>query len=194
MFCETPEELHTIRGERELWVELGCGMGTFAASTARENQNIFVAAIERISEAIVVAAERADGIQNIRFIRRDAAELEQWFAPGSIDRLFIQFCDPWHKKKQGKRRLTHRNFLSIYSKLLSPNGILVFKTDNVPLFEFTLEELEASGWEIPEISRDWHGDPLRAADEPMTEYESKFFAKGQPISRLVTHPRGVLVQ
>ena len=84
--------------------------------------------------------------------------------------------------------MTHSNYLEKYSELLSKNGELVFKTDNMPLFEFTLEELTAAGWEILTATRDWHGDPSRDKDEPMTEYESKFAAKGQPIGRIVALP------
>jgi len=163
-------------------------MGSFAAKTAKTNPGIFYTAFERVPEAIVVAAEKSKDIPNILFACRDACELELWFRPNEIERLYIQFCDPWHKKKHSKRRMTHSNYLEKYSELLSKNGELVFKTDNMPLFEFTLEELTAAGWEILTATRDWHGDPSRDKDEPMTEYESKFAAKGQPIGRIVALP------
>lgn len=188
LLCDTPEELSELFGQKQLWVELGCGLGAFAAQTAKNNPDVFYTAFERVPEAIVVAAERAGEIPNIRFVCHDADELDLWFKPKEIRRLFIQFCDPWHKKKQGKRRLTHRNFLSKYSGLLADGGELVFKTDNMPLFEFTLFELTEVGWKILSVSRDWHNDATRNPDEPMTEYESKFSAKGQPIGRITASP------
>ncbi|MCL2081068.1 MAG: tRNA (guanosine(46)-N7)-methyltransferase TrmB [Oscillospiraceae bacterium] len=188
LFAAAPEELRAAAGDKRLWAELGCGMGSFAARTARANPGIFYAAFERVPEAIVVAAEKSAGIPNIRFICRDARELDQWLPSGAAERLFILFCDPWHKKKQSKRRLTHRDFLKIYAEILSKDGELVFKTDNTPLFEFTLEELKASGWNILTAADDWHGDPSRDKDEPVSEYESRFIEKGQAIGRITARP------
>lgn len=188
LLCDTPEELRVHFGQKPLWVELGCGLGAFAAQTAKNNPDVFYTAFERIPEAIVVAAEKSVDITNVRFVCHDADELDLWFKPNEISRLFIQFCDPWHKKKQGKRRLTHRNFLAKYSNLLSNDGELVFKTDNMPLFEFTLSELADSKWDILSVSNDWHNDAARSENEPMTEYEAKFSAKGQPIGRIIAKP------
>lgn len=187
-FAETPEELREHIGLKPVWLELGCGMGRFAAQTARERPDIFVVGFERVREAVVVAAERAE-TENVAFVCRDADELEAWFGRRSVERLFIQFCDPWHKARHAKRRLTHRTFLGRYAGILCESGELVVKTDNAPLFEFTLEELDAAGWEVTLLSRDWHNDPNRGANEPETEYESKFSARGQTIFRLSAKPK-----
>jgi tRNA (guanine-N7-)-methyltransferase len=189
ILVDTPETLREAIEGKRIWVELGCGLGSFAAETAKTNPEIFYTAFERVSEAIVVAAEKSKGIPNILFACRDAGELELWFRPNEIERLYIQFCDPWHKKKHSKRRLTHRNYLAIYTKLLSGDGELVFKTDNMPLFEFTYEELAAAGWRILTATKDWHGDASRDKNEPMTEYESKFAAKRQNIGRITARAR-----
>jgi tRNA (guanine-N7-)-methyltransferase len=189
ILAETPEDLRERIGSNPIWLELGCGMGSFLSQSAKRDPDVFFVGFERVREAIVVAAERAE-TSNIVFALRDAAELDAWFVPGSIERLFIHFCDPWHKKRHAKRRLTYRTFLRKYAVLLSKTGELVFKTDNTPLFEFTVEELAAEGWEITSLSMDWHTDPSRDTDEPMTEYESKFSICGQAISRLTARPGG----
>ena len=105
---------------RELWVEVGCGKGKFTAETAQANPDVLLIAVERCREAMVVAMEKARdmGLQNVFFIDMDVANMEEIFAPGEIDRLFINFPDPWPRKKNAKRRLTHRSFLEKYSHVL----------------------------------------------------------------------------
>ena len=173
-------------GYGRLWVELGCGMGRFASQCAADNPDVMFVAAERVPEALVVAAEKAKaaGAVNLRVISGDAARINAWFADGEIDRLYVQFCDPWPKKKQYKRRLTSRGFLELYARALAADGQLWFKSDNRDLVEFTRLELLESGWEILEYSADWHAEPSRPQDEIMTEYEMKFSARGVPIGRV----------
>ena len=113
--------------------------------------------------------------------------MENCFAPGEIDRLFINFPDPWPRSKNAKRRLTFRTFLRMYSRVIRDGGEIHFKTDNAPLFEFTLEELELVGLPVKNVTRDLHANgPVGI----MTGYEEKFHALGTPINRceIITHP------
>ena len=132
-----------------LWVEVGCGKGKFTAETAQANPDVLLIAVERCREAMVVAMEKAQamGLTNVYYIDMDVAEIENIFAPGEIDRLFINFPDPWPRKKNAKRRLTHRGFLDKYCRVVKEGGEFHFKTDNAPHFAFSLEEFAACGLE-----------------------------------------------
>ena len=181
-----------------LHLELGCGKGRFTAETARQNPDILFVAIEKVPDALVVAMERAMALElkNVFFVVGDAALLPDYFAPGEVERIYINFCDPWPPKGQAKRRLTHRGFLESYRRVLRPEGQIHFKTDNQPLFEFSLLEFPEAGYALSEVTRDLHGDGPRGV---MTDYEAKFFEQGLPINRCVgtllsrgeEEPRGV---
>ena len=134
------------------------------------------------ARALVVAMEKARdmGLRNVFFIDMDVAEIENIFAPGEIDRLFINFPDPWPRKKNAKRRLTHRGFLDKYCRVVREGGEFHFKTDNAPLFAFSLEEFAACGLETKNITDDLHKDGVLGI---MTGYEEKFHALGTPIHR-----------
>ncbi|MCL1808056.1 MAG: tRNA (guanosine(46)-N7)-methyltransferase TrmB [Oscillospiraceae bacterium] len=163
-------------------LELGCGMGRFACETAAVNPEAFVIGVERVADAIIIGMERAkqENLSNVRFLLGDAEELPRFFAPGSIDELYIHFCDPWPHRKQASRRLVARNFLQIYRPLL--NGTLYFRTDNAPLFAFAQKELLTEGWTITQSNAD---SPPAAG---MTDYEIKFRAKNIPICSLSATP------
>ena len=165
-----------------LWVEVGCGKGKFTAETAQANPDVLLIAVERCREAMVVAMEKARdmGLKNVFFIDMDVAEIESIFAPGEIDRLFINFPDPWPRKKNAKRRLTHRGFLDKYCRVVREGGEFHFKTDNAPLFAFSLEEFAACGLETKNVTDDLHKDGVLGI---MTGYEEKFHALGTPIHR-----------
>ena len=165
-----------------LWVEVGCGKGKFTAETAQANPTVLLVAVERCREAMVVAMEKAQsmGLKNVLFIDMDVAEIESVFAPGEIDRLFINFPDPWPRKKNAKRRLTHRGFLDKYCRVVKQGGAFHFKTDNAPLFAFSLEEFAACGLETKNVTDDLHKEGVTGI---MTGYEEKFHALGTPIHR-----------
>ena len=165
-----------------LWVEVGCGKGKFTAETAAADPDVLLIAVERCREAVVVAMEKAQsmGLKNVYYIDMDVAGIEEIFAPEEIDRLFINFPDPWPRKKNAKRRLTHRSFLNKYCRVVRAGGEFHFKTDNAPLFEFTLGELEACGLEAKNVTRDLHANGICGI---MTGYEEKFYALGTPINR-----------
>ena len=165
-----------------LWVEVGCGKGKFTAETAQANPDVLLIAVERCREAMVVAMEKAKsmGLTNVFFIDMDVEKIEEIFAPGEIDRLFINFPDPWPRKKNAKRRLTHRGFLDKYCRVVRTGGEVHYKTDNAPLFEFSVEEFAACGLEVKNLTRDLHKDGIVGI---MTGYEEKFHALGTPINR-----------
>ncbi len=167
---------------REVRLEVGCGKGKFTVETAQANPDILLIAVERVQEAMLLGMERAlaVGLKNLYFLSLDAAELEEYFADGEVDLLYLNFCDPWPRKKNAKRRLTYRSFLEKYRKILRPNGEIHFKTDNSALFEWSLSEFNESGWEIRNITRNLHANgPVGI----MTGYEEKFYELGTPINR-----------
>ena len=165
-----------------LWVEVGCGKGKFTAETAQANPDVLLIAVERCREAMVVAMEKAKnmGLKNVYFIDMDVANMEECFDAGEIDRLFINFPDPWPRKKNAKRRLTHRGFLDKYCRVVREGGEIHFKTDNAPLFEFSVEEFAVCGLEVKNLTRNLHENGIVGI---MTGYEEKFHALGTPINR-----------
>ena len=177
-----------------LCLEIGCGKGAFACGMAALHPEYCFLAIERVSDVMIAALERADPLSsersdNLRFMIADANDLEACFAAESIDTIYLNFSDPWPKKGYYKRRLTYRVFLDMYFKILVPGGALRFKTDNRPLFEFTLEELAATGRTPEFVTYDLHNSPY-AEGNVMTEYETNFVSQGMPIHALcVRKPR-----
>ena len=135
-------------------------------------------------EAAIAAMERcaAEGLRNVRFIDANANILPEFFAPGEVDRIYINFCDPWPTKRHAKRRLTHGNFLKLYRKVLKDGGQIHFKTDNAPLFAWSVEEIPQFGFTLSEVTDDLHAN---GAVGVMTDYEAKFHELGTPIHRLV---------
>ena len=165
-----------------LWVEVGCGKGKFTAETAEANPDVLLIAVERCREAMVVAMEKAQAmnLKNVFYIDMDVANIEEIFAGFEIDRLFINFPDPWPRKKNAKRRLTHRGFLDKYCRVIKEGGEIHYKTDNAPLFEFSVEEFQACGLQINNLTRDLHANGIVGI---MTGYEEKFHNLGTPINR-----------
>ena len=173
-----------LPGYRELWLEIGCGKGRFTADTAAQNPDAMLLAVERVEDAMVIAMERvcAEGIGNVRFISMDALELPEVFASGEIGRIFINFCDPWPKSRDAKHRLTAPGFLRCYADILPAGGEIHFKTDNKPLFDWSVEQFKAEGWELRELTNDLHENGVWGV---MTDYEAKFHGLGIKINRVV---------
>ena len=169
---------------KELRVELGCGKGRFTVETARENPEILFIAIERVADAMVVSMERAVALElkNVFFVVGDAALVPEYFEEDEVDLIYVNFCDPWPPKGQAKRRLTHRGFLMTYRKVLKTGGQIHFKTDNQPLFEFSVLEFPEAGYALSEVTRDLHGNGPCGV---MTDYEAKFYEEGITINRCV---------
>ncbi len=171
--------------ENPIHIEIGCGKGGFITELACTNPDVNYIAVEKNGDVLVLAMEKAmaKGLKNVRFIFGDATHLEDIVAPGEINRIYINFCDPWHKSGYAKRRLTHRNYLAIYKKLLEPTGGEVFfKTDNRKLFEFSLNECADTGLKMRNITLDLHNSGYEG--NIMTEYEKLFSEQGMPIYRL----------
>ena len=200
-FCEKPDtpitsSLTHFGREGALWLEVGCGKGGFACGMAKKYPDANIYAMERITDVVMLAAERAEREKderpdNLRFILDGADGLREYFAPASLDRVYLNFSDPWPKKGYAKRRLTYRGFLRVYFSLLKEGGELRFKTDNVGLFDFTLEELAAVGLTPHFVTRDLHQEAV-AADNVMTEYEKNFSEKGFSICSLWVKKNGEL--
>ena len=169
-------------GAAELRLELGCGKGRFTCQTAAAEPDVLFVAVERVPDAMVMAMERARDMElkNVFFIDADAARLPDFFGTDEVDRLYINFCDPWPTKRHAKRRLTHRNFLLLYRNVLKDGGEIHFKTDNLPLFQFSLPEFEAAGFRTENVTFDLHGNGVQGI---MTDYEAKFHQLGTKINR-----------
>lgn len=176
-----------------LWVELGTGKGNFISQMAQLHPGVNFIGIEIQVGVLYYAGKkcREAEVENVRLLRFDVAKLADIFAPNEVDRFFINFCDPWPKKRHAKRRLTYRAFLDGYAHLLKKGGQIYFKSDNRGLFDFTLEEFKFCGWPLTEVTYDLHNSSY--VNEAMTEYEAKFSAKGQPIFHCVaTRPEEVI--
>lgn len=190
----TPQTLYAQRdnlqalfgNDHPVSLEIGCGNGSFIVELARRFPQRNFIAMERVSDVILTAMEccaRA-GLSNIRFLIADAQFLPDYFAPGSIQTIYLNFSDPWPKKGYAKRRLTHANFLKLYRDILPQGGTIQFKTDNQELFMFSLEQFTACGFALSEITDDLHASQWQT-DNIETEYEKNFSSKGFPIHRCV---------
>lgn len=165
-----------------LQVELGTGKGQFLRQMAQLYPGRCFIGMEKEPGILLQAVRKTSemGLTNLKFVLGDVQFLAQLFAPAEIDGLYIHFCDPWPKNRHQKRRLTHQDFLATYQKLLTTQGLLQFKTDNRPLFEFSLESFVAVGMDILNVSFDLYADNSPQVDclAVMTEYEAKFVAAG----------------
>ncbi len=167
---------------REVRLEIGCGKGKFTVETAKSEPEVLLIALEKVPDAMVMAMEYAvrEELTNVFFIDADAANLPELFADGEIDLIYLNFCDPWPRNKTAKLRLTYRTFLEKYKAILKDGGELHFKTDNRPLFDFSLEEFARCSLEVRNVTNDLHRDGVVGI---MTGYEEKFHALGTPINR-----------
>ncbi len=167
---------------KPLCLEIGCGKGNFAVGTAAKEQGENLIAMERVPDVACLALEKAMACaetrpDNLRFIIGNADNLLEWFPENCLDKIYLNFSDPWPKAGHAKRRLTHRSYLEKYKKLLKARGYLIFKTDNAGLFDFSLEEFEEFGLNVEWMTRDLHRSD-RAEGNVMTEYEKNFSEKG----------------
>ena len=169
-------------------IEGGMGKGKFITELARQNPDINYVGIEKYSSVLVRALEKRPELEqdNLMFIRMDAENLPEVFAKDEVERIYLNFSDPWPKDRHAKRRLTSVQFLSRYDQFLKPDGRVIFKTDNRPLFDFSLEQVEEAGWILESHTFDLHHSEYLEGNV-MTEYESKFVAEGKPINRMVIY-------
>lgn len=183
--------------EAPIRLEIGMGMGTFIRELSRREPDISFIGFElnttvlykalRRYEAILAEEDReaSEAAGNLRFIRSDARFLQDYFAEGEIDRIYLNFSDPWPKDKNANKRLTSPIFLEHYKHILRDGGLIEFKTDNRGLFDYSVETFPAAGFELKAVSYDLHHDAELSKGNIMTEYEAKFSAKGNPICKLI---------
>ena len=169
--------------DHEIHVEIGMGKGKFIYTMAKEHPKINYVGIEKYSSVLLRAIQKMEEeeLPNLKFIRMDAEDIGKVFGEEEVDRIYLNFSDPWPKDRHAKRRLPSGEFLKRYDGILKKDGKLEFKTDNRDLFTFALEELEPAGWKADYVSYDLHHDPQRTEENIMTEYEEKFSAMGNPI-------------
>ena len=186
----TPEDYkgkwHEVFGNNNpVHIEVGTGKGQFVLGMAKQNPDINYIGIELFDSVIVCALEKvveAEKPANLRLLKVNGAKLQEYFTKGDVSRVYLNFSDPWPKKRHAKRRLTHEGFLKLYESILIDNGEIHFKTDNRGLFEYSLVSMNHYGMRLNYVSLDLHVE--MPEDNIMTEYEEKFSAKGQPIYRL----------
>lgn len=168
-------------------IEIGMGKGRFIMELAAGNPGINYIGIEKYSSVLIRALEKQEEAQlsNLLFIRMDAENIQEVFEPGEVDRIYLNFSDPWPKDRHAKRRLTSRQFLGRYGNILKKDGVVEFKTDNRLLFDFSLEEAKTAGWRIDGLTYDLHNDKKMNEGNIMTEYEERFSGLGTPINKMV---------
>lgn len=168
-------------------IEIGMGKGRFLYEMAKENPDINYIGIEKYSSVLLRAIQKMEENQlpNLLFIRMDAESVDEIFAKEEIDRIYLNFSDPWPKDRHAKRRLPSCEYLIRYDRFLKKDGILEFKTDNKKLFDFAVEELPKAGWKIIKITYDLHHDEEMMQGNIMTEYEEKFSSMGNPIYKYI---------
>ena len=172
--------------DNPIHIEVGMGKGKFITTLASQNPDINYIGIEKYSSVLLRALEKMEelDITNICFIRMDAEEIEDVFAEEEVSKIYLNFSDPWPKDRHAKRRLTSRQFLGRYDKILKKDGVIAFKTDNRQLFDFSLEEVPEAGWKLVEHTFDLHNSDM-AEGNVMTEYEEKFSSMGNPIHKMI---------
>ncbi len=167
-------------------IEIGMGKGMFITTLASQNPDMNYVGIEKYSSVLIRAVEKQQELQlpNLKFIRMDAELITNIFGAGEVDRIYLNFSDPWPKDRHAKRRLTSREFFSRYNQILKKDGEIHFKTDNKILFDWSLKEIVEAGWQIKEYTFDLHNSPMNEGNV-MTEYETRFSQMGNPINKLI---------
>lgn len=173
-------------------IEVGMGKGRFIMDMAEKHPEINYVGIEMYDSVLLRALQKMEEREhagtlpeNLVFLRMDARTLPLVFEKGEVGKIYLNFSDPWPKERHAKRRLTSRQFLERYDQILAEDGVIEFKTDNRPLFEFSLEEIQETKWHLVAHTFDLHHDPLLNEGNVMTEYEEKFSSMGNPIHKLI---------
>lgn len=200
---DSPYVIQNPEGNRGIWaavfpqkqplhIEVGMGKGRFLMDMARLHPEINYVGIEMYDSVLLRALQKREELEetgemlpNLFFMRMDARNLPDVFAPGEVDKIYLNFSDPWPKARHAKRRLTSREFLARYDKILVPDGCVEFKTDNRELFEFSLEEVGETKWNLLAHTFDLHHNEEMVQGNVMTEYEEKFSSMGNPICKMI---------
>ena len=171
-----------------IYIEVGMGKGQFITRMASMHPDRNFIGIEKYSSVLIRALEKREqmtDLHNLYFLRMEAEDLPQVFAPGEAAGIYLNFSDPWPKDRHAKRRLPSKEFLARYDQILAPEGRIEFKTDNRDLFKFSLEQAEEAGWTVEQLTWDLHHDPAMMEGNVMTEYEERFSANGNPIHKVI---------
>lgn len=174
--------------DHPIHIEVGTGKGKFLMELAALHPDINYIGIERYSSVLLKAVQKLETreLTSLFLMCVDALELPLMFAPGEVERIYLNFSDPWPKDRHAKRRLTSPRFMEVYDKILSKDGTVELKTDNRELFDYSLESIPASGWRIGEHTFDLHHSSM-AQGNIMTEYETKFAGQGKAICKLTAY-------
>jgi tRNA (guanine-N7-)-methyltransferase len=177
---------HICNG-KPLYIEIGMGKGQFIMALAAAHPDIFYIGIERYSSVLLRALQKMEQqpLDNVLFIRMDASTITDVFGTDEVERIYLNFSDPWPKDRHAKRRLTSKEYFQRYDAFLKENGQVEFKTDNRDLFDFSLEQVPLAGWRIEACTFDLHHDAEMNPGNVMTEYEEKFSALGNPIHKMI---------
>ena len=175
--------------DKPIHIEIGMGKGKFIHEMAKLHPEINYIGIEKYSSVLLRALQKmeAEPLDNLLFIRMDAENIAEVFAEDEVDRIYLNFSDPWPKDRHAKRRLPSKEYLARYNQFLKKDGVLEFKTDNRGLFDFALEELEPAGWKAKQVTFDLHKDEEMMQGNVMTEYEVKFSSMGNPICKYIIY-------
>lgn len=179
--------------EKPLHLEIGTGKGRFIMQLAQEHPEINYIGIEKYSSVLLRCLEKQEELQlqNLVFIRGDAELINTFFSDGEIEKIYLNFSDPWPKERHARRRLPSSEYLRRYDRILAQGGTIEFKTDNRGLFDFAVDETAQSAFEIVQITYDLHNDPVMNIGNIMTEYEEKFSKKGNRICKYILRRRKV---
>lgn len=178
-----------FENDHPIHIEIGMGKGKFLHTMAALHPEINYVGIEKYSSVLLRAVQKMEEeeLPNLKFLRMDAEDIDQVFGRGEVDRIYLNFSDPWPKDRHAKRRLPSRQFLARYDVILKKDGCIEFKTDNRGLFDFAVEELAPAGWTADVITYDLHADAKLMEGNVMTEYEEKFSSQGNAIYKYIIH-------
>lgn len=178
-----------FENNQPIHVEIGMGKGQFIHTMAKLHPEINYVGVEKYSTVLLRAVQKMEQeeLPNLIFLRMDAEDVDKVFGSAEVDKIYLNFSDPWPKDRHAKRRLPSREFLARYDKILKKDSRLEFKTDNRDLFDFAVEELEPAGWQADVITYDLHADEALMVGNVMTEYEEKFSSMGNPICKYIIH-------
>ena len=189
---QQPEQMkgkwaEVFQNDHPIHIEVGMGKGQFIMTLAQQNPDINYIGIEKYSSVLVRALEKYHtyDADNIFFLRMDAEDIVDVFDQNEVDRIYLNFSDPWPKDRHARRRLPSKEFLARYDQILVPDGKVEFKTDNRGLFDFALEQREIAGWNLDGCTFDLHHDENMNEGNVMTEYEEKFSSMGNPIYKMI---------
>ncbi len=175
--------------DHPIHIEIGMGKGQFIHALAKLHPEINYVGVEKYSSVLLRAIQKMDEeeLPNLKFLRMEAEDIDKVFGKEEVDKIYLNFSDPWPKDRHAKRRLPSKEFLARYDFILKQGSRLEFKTDNRDLFDFAVEELEPAGWKAEVITYDLHADEKLVEGNVMTEYEEKFSSMGNPICKYIIY-------